>query len=74
MFLQLYKLSKEQLIIYVRRDSRGKGAQAKYPGVKKISNDRYQAAYKPDLKAKPYVPEKYAIFNICHLQMHVYSF
>lgn len=57
MFLQLYKLSKEQLIIYVRRDSRGKGAQAKYPGVKKIGNDRYQAAYKPDLKAKMYVTE-----------------
>jgi hypothetical protein len=42
--LQLYKLSKEQLVIYLRRDSRGFGAQAAYPGVKHVKN-HYQAVF-----------------------------
>jgi len=41
---QLYKLSKEQLVIYLRRDSRGIGAQATYPGVKHAKK-HYQAMY-----------------------------
>lgn len=43
---QIYKLSKDQLVLYLRRDSCGYGAKATYPGVKHIKEkDHYIATY-----------------------------
>lgn len=43
--MQIYKLNKKQLVMYLRRDSRGLKAQAAYPGVKHVKT-RYHAMYK----------------------------
>jgi hypothetical protein len=63
--VQLKLLTKDQMALFLRRDSKGPGAVSTYPCVRKIKGGKFEATYRENWKRRRYTHAmQYASMNL----------
>jgi hypothetical protein len=63
--LQLKLLTKDQMALFLRRDSKGPGAVSTYPCVRKMKDGKFEASYRVNWKRRRYTHViQYACMNL----------
>jgi hypothetical protein len=63
--LQLKLLTKDQMALFLRRDSKGPGAVSTYPCVRKLKDGKFEATYRVNWKRRRYTHAiQYSCMNL----------
>jgi hypothetical protein len=72
--VQLKLLTKDQMALFLRRDSKGPGAVSTYPCVRKVKGGKFEATYRENWKRRRYTHAmQYASTNLSPHATHTLS-